>query len=369
MYFLAIPFSYSAANIRPNDMIAGMPAMSAISGMAHNVERLLRDQLEVPSLTGAAFSLVYFNLDRDIASPRRPPEKLGGGSDMILPALVDIRRAHGEAMLVVNFDISNQDEMDRFARLSSGQEGLARIESILNARLRFAGGEIFLGLAGEFGNSALNVGLHQAWGDVISLMLKAYPTQGLLIQDMSHLVTSAALERGVSTLDAMVELVYQSKLALKSNSIKASAAGIAPPASVGEAGDEPALSGSDTDTTIGPDTELDDLDDLELLDMGDEDLAADESDVTTLEASDSSSTYMGVLIPCAVGFHEVCAGHAGDGSYPHVYVESVLSLVRARSVPSVKRDISQAREPWQAHFWRWEHLPHHRLYRAVSFSK
>ena len=367
MYFLAIPFSYSAANIRPNDMIAGMPAMSAISGMAHNVERLLRDQLEVQSLTGKAFSLVYFNLDRDIASPRRPPEKLGGGSDMILPALVDIRRAHGEAMLVVNFDIPNQEDMDRFARLSCGQEGLARIESILNARLRFAGGEIFLGLSGEFGNSPLNVGIHQAWGDVLTLMLKAYPTQGLLIQDMSHLVTSAAIEGGLSTLDAMAELVYQSKLALKSNFKKASTSGNDhPPSSVGTAVDEQDLSGFGSDTEIGSYTELDDLD---VLDLGDEDLAGHESDVTTLEESTPEPAYLGVLIPCAVGFHEVCAGHEGDGSYPHVFVESVLSLVRARSVPSVKRDISQAREPWQAHFWRWEHLPHHRLYRAVSFSK
>lgn len=361
MYFLMIPFAYSAANIRPNDMVAGMPAMSAIAGMAHNVERLLRHQLEVPSLKGAAFSLVYFNLDRDSTSPRRPPEGLKGGSDMELPALMDIRRAHGEALLVVNFDIQQQDDMDRFAELSSGPDGLARIESILSANLRFAGGEVFIGLAGEFGNSALNLGVHQAWGDVLSLMLKAYPTQGLLIQDKSHLVSKMALESGVSTLQAMTELVYQSKLALKSNYTRSSPVEAVPTTQVSdvEHGQEPVVDVDSLDL---------DLDDFDLLDLDDSELVGDESVEIPISEPDSSP-YLGVLMPCAVGFHEVCAGLAGEGSYPHVYVESVLSLVRARAIPSVKRDISQEREPWQSHFWRWEHLPNHRLYRAVSFSK
>lgn len=361
MYFLMIPFTYSAANIRPNDMIAGMPAMSAIAGMAHNVERLLRQQLEVPSLTGPAFSLVYFNLDRDSASPRRPPEGLGGGSDMRLPALMDIRRAHGEAVLVVNFDIQQLEDMDRFAELSSGLEGVNRIESILNANLRFAGGEVFIGLPGEFGNSPLYLGIHQAWGDVVSLMLKAYPTQGILIQDKSQLVSNMALETGVSTLEAMTELVYQSKLALKSNYTKS--ATVQAVTTTQESGDELGL------VTVVVEADSLDLDDHDLLDLDDPDPICDEAVEAPIGEIESTPPYLGVLMPCAVGFHEVCAGHAGDGSYPHVYVESVLSLVRARALPSVKRDISQEREPWQAHFWCWEHLPNHRLYRAVSFSK
>lgn len=362
MYFLVIPFSYSAANIRPNDMIAGMPAMSAIAGMAHNVERLLRHELEVPSLTGESFSLVYFNLDRDSASPRRPPEGLGGGSDMKLPALMDIRRAHGEALLVVNFDIQQLDDMNRFAELSSGPDGLSRIESILNANLRFAGGEIFVGLPGEFGNSALNLGIQQAWGDVLSSMLKAYPTQGLLIQDKSQLVSKMALESGVSTLEAMTELVYQSKLAMKSNYAKS--------APVEATVTEVSVVEPGTDTVaVEADSVDQDRDDSDFFDLDDSDPLGDESVESPVEEQDSPPPYLGVLLPCAVGFHEVCAGHPGDGSYPHVYVESVLSLVRARALPSVKRDINQEREPWQAHFWRWEHLPNHRLYRAVSFYK
>ena len=358
MYFLTIPFRYSAANIRPNDMLAGMPAMSAIAGMAHNVQRLVRQQLEIPSFTSLAFSLVYFSLDRDSASPRRPPEGLGGGSDMKLPALMDIRRAHGEASLILSFDFTEPEDLELFSGLTSGSEGLGQLESVLSASLRFAGGEIFIGLPGEFGNSALNLGVQQSWADVLGQLQKAYPTQGLLIQDKSELVTATARERGLSSLEAMVELTYQSKLALKSN----------PKQSPAAAASAKAVE-SDLVAAILEEDSLD-LDDLDLLDLDDAAPAFDESAEAPSEDLDGQAPYLGVLMPCAVGFHEVCAGHAGEGSYPHVYVESVLSLVRARSIASVKRDIRQDREPWQAHFWRWEHLPTHRIYRAVRhFSK
>jgi hypothetical protein len=356
MYFLTIPFSYSAANIRPNDMIAGMPAMSAVSGMVHNVERLLRDQLDIPSFRCEAFSLIYFNLDRDIASPRRPPEGLGGGSDMKLPALVDIRRAHGEAMLVVNFQIPSDQDADRFAGLVTGPDGLAHVESILSARLRFSGGEMFFGLPGEFGNSPLNVGISQSWGEVLGSMRKAYPTQGLLVQDMHHLVTKTALDKGVSTLDAVADLIYQSKLAMKSGNKQT------PEAELNHPGVEIGQ-GVEGHETVDPD-------DMDLLDLEDGEVPEIDEDAKVMDETEGSNLYLGVLLPCAVGFHEVCAGHDGhSGCYPHVYVESVLSLVRIRSVASVARDIRQNRAPWQSHFWRWEHLPEHRLYRAVSFSE
>lgn len=355
MYFLTIPFSYSAANIRPNDMLAGMPAMSAVAGMAHNVERLVRQQLEIPSFTTQAFSLVYFNLDRDSASPRRPPEGLGGGSDMKLPALMDIRRAHGDAALIICFDFTAPEDLELFTGMCGGSEGLMQLESILSASLRFAGGEIFIGLPGEFGNSALNLGMQQSWEEVLRQLQKAYPTQGLLIQDKSDLVTMKARETGLSSLEAMVELTYQSKLALKSN----------PKLSVGSAA---SVSAAEPDLgAVTPGVDELDLDDLDLLDLDDSVPMDDESPDGPVDDLASPAPYLGVLMPCAVGFHEVCAGHAGEGSYPHVYVESVLSLVRARSIASVKQDVRQDREPWQAHFWRWEHLPTHRIYRATSF--
>ncbi|WP_274644909.1 type I-F CRISPR-associated protein Csy2 [Pseudomonas serbica] len=374
MYFLTIPFTYSASNIRPNDMIAGMPSMSAVAGMAHNLQRVMQTELGYTTFSSLAFSLIYFNIDRDIGTPRRPPQEPSKGS-MRMPGLMDIRRAHGQAALVVYFDVTDEHESNTLLNQLGESARVHALQHLLAGELRFAGGEVFIGTQGEFGNKSLTMFVEQDWSAVVSQLMTAYPTQGLLIQDMSHELSRAAQECGTSTLVALADLIYQSRLqreAKRQQSPRTESSAVmeacvsvdsTPLISEGleDQPDEPCgLSEESTSLSTDP---L--LDDDALFDYDDFDLDAmtDEAIVENAD-TDAGQPYVGVLLPCAIGFHEVCQPR-GDQHF----VESVLSLVRARILPSVKLDLSQSRAAWQTHFWRWEYLPAHRLYRAVSFAQ
>jgi hypothetical protein len=374
MYFLTIPFAYSASNIRPNDMIAGMPSMSATAGMVHNLQRVMRTELGYPTFTSLAFSLIYFNIDRDSGTPRRPPQEPAKGS-MRMPGLMDIRRAHGQAALVVYFDVTDEHESNTLLNQLGESARVQTLQHLLGGELRFAGGEVFIGTQGEFGNKPLSMFVEQDWSAVVSQLMTAYPTQGLLIQDMSQELSRAAQASGTNTLVALAELIYQSRLqreAKRQQSPRAESPAVngdatpdvaTPVSSEGaeEQPDEP-FGLPEEATSLSTYTALDDdalfdYDDFDLDAMTDE-VVADHSD------PDAGQPYVGVLLPCAIGFHEVCAPR-GDQHF----VESVLSLVRARILPSVKLDLSQSRAAWQTHFWRWEYVPAHRLYRAVTFAQ
>lgn len=343
MYFLSIPFSYSSANIRPNDMITGMPSMSAVAGMAHNVQRVMRDACGLESFTTLAFSLVYFSIDRDIAPPRRPPEAGDAkGEVMNLPGLMDIRKAHGEAALIVYFSIEDAADHAKLPEMTRRERGLSEVAQALSDSLRFAGGDIFLGLPGEFNNRPLMVEVDQTWDAVVSKMLNAYPTQGLLIEDQSRMIREKCRSDGLDSLRAMSALLFESK--------KQSRKELSSPPR------DPDLDQASNEVATGDATDYT-VDDL--LALAESDVEEDNDGVDP----DLSVRLLGTLIPAAVGFHEVCAPRGEQ-----VFVEGVLSVVKARVLPSVKLDLTQGRAPWQSHFWTWEHLPTHRLYRATSFS-
>lgn len=318
MQFLSIPFRYSSANTRPNDMLAGMPSISAVAGMAHNVQRLMQEKCGLKSFTTLAFSLVYFSIDRDIAPPRRPPEAgEAKGEVMILPGLMDIRKAHGEASLIVHFSIEDAADHSKLTEVMQKRQGMSDVEHALMTSLRFAGGDIFLGVPGEFGNSPMGIEIYQAWGYVLGRMLRSYPTQAFLIEDQSQLIREKCSADGLDSLTALTELLFESKKQARSpqNAKLSSSTQL----------DEQAIEGHGVDP-----------------------------DLTT--------RLLGTLLPAAVGFHEICEPRGEQ-----VFVESVISIVRAKRLSSVRLDLTQGLEAWQSHFWKWEHLPASRLYRATSF--
>lgn len=374
MYFLTIPFTYSASNIRPNDMIAGMPSMTATAGMAHNLQRVLQAEQGYTTFTSLAFTLIYFNIDRDVGTPRRPPQEPTKGT-MRMPGLMDIRRAHGQAALVVYFDLADGDELDAFLNQFGESARVQALQHVLGGELRFAGGEVFIGTQGEFGNKPLTMFVEQDWGSVLTQLMTAYPTQGLLIQDMSQELARAAQDAGKNTLATMADLIYQSRLQRQARrqqsprtessaaveAINPAVATLESRETLIEQPDE-AVGPSEVATPLSsePDCDADDLFDYDDFDL---DELTDGASVEHLDV-EAVQPYVGVLMPSAIGFHEVCQPR-GDQHF----VESVLSLVRARILPSVKLDLSQSRAAWQTHFWRWEYLPAHNLYRAVNFAQ
>jgi hypothetical protein len=213
---------------------------------------------------------------------------------------------------------------------------------------------VFIGTSGEFGNAPLALALHSEWRDVLKSLMRAYPTQGLLIQDMSHLITEQSSKAQSGALQSMTDLLYQSRLQRNSRTSQA------PATEQREA--EPTQQAIEPVKTI-PTAYI--LDDLESVNVDSLDMHELESE----EASDLDPDVMeplGTLLPNSVGFHGVCSPR-GD----QYFVEPVLSLVRARVLPSVMLDLNpemQDRYQWRSHFWRWQHLPEHQLYRAVSFA-
>jgi hypothetical protein len=317
MYFLTIPFSFSASNIRPSDMIAGMPALSAVGGMTHNIQRVFQHDLGFTSFEVKAFSLVYFSLDAHDSAPSRPCQGLKDGKPT-LPGLMDIRRGFGEAAVVLYFDVPELFEHKDFVELMASVAGERKVKNLLDMHIRFAGGEVQTGTLGEYGAHPFKTSVSLRWDDVLNTMMQAYPTQGLLLQDMSEALSHKALAEGTTTLEAMHALLLDAQEERYER----------------YSWPTPAASGDVHDQT--------------------------EPELDTVAAAPYT---VGTLLPAAIGFHEICEPR-GD----QYFVEPVLGLVKARSLPCVKLDLIENRANWQTHFWRWEHRIEHRLHRAVSFS-
>lgn len=366
MYFLTIPFSFSAANIRPNDMIAGMPALSAVGGMAHNIQRVFQSEFGLSSFEVSAFSLVYFNMDTQDSAPKRPMQGVKDGKPT-LPGLMDIRRGFGEAAVILYFDVQDTFEYKKFSELMSSVEGELRIKNLLDMHIRFAGGEIDTGTMGEYGGHEFKTFLAQHWEDALRKMMRAYPTQGLLLQDMSAELSKKALAEGVTSLEAMHSLLLESQVERYERFSKEKQ----PPIQVGERVEFPAdhKAITNSETVVAPLEPVEELvmDDDYFLKLLSEDFqdSVEYLDESTPQdtSEDSVIQYLGTLLPAVVGFHEICEPRGQQ-----YFVEPVLSLVRARVLPSVTLDITQGRAAWQNHFWCWQHLLEHQLHRTVSFS-
>lgn len=336
MNFLKIPFVYSATNIRPNDMNAGLPSMTAISGMAHRVQCIMREQLGITTFAVRAFSIIYFNMNKDVGTPRRPPQKIKG-NDAEMPALFDFRRAHGEAELVVAFDVISDDDFVALSELIGRNDF---VQEVFSAGLRFAGGEVFIGTSGEFGN--LNYGVHisKDWDSALNSMMRAYPTKGQLIQCKQKLLSDHARKNGLVTMKALMDICFQSKKEI-----------------------------SDSKKRLDPEGNQERLLNPESFSVTDEDLGLSDFDepleVTEEEDSvEDDRPYLGMLMPATIGYHELCKPR-GD----QYFVEPVLSLVRARILPSLKRDLLDFRESWQDHFWEWKYLPNLNLHIATKYNQ
>lgn len=333
MDFIKIPFIYSSANIRPNDMIAGMPAISAVAGMSHRVQCIFREDLGIPTFCTQGFSIVYYSIDRDLGTPRRPPQKQI--KDVLeMPSLHDIRRAHGEAELIIAFTISEDSDYSEFSSLLRDRLGIV-VESF-NAGLRFAGGEVFIGTRGEFGSVDYSVSVVSDWSSALSQMMRAYPTRGQMIESKHQLLSEHAKKLQVTTLKALFDLCISSKREAYA----------------------PHTANSMESTPIKEENVTSLFDDL---DTSFEDF--DDGHAESEKEDELEQEYLGMLLPAATGFHEICEPRAEQ-----YFVEPVLSLVRARILPSVKRDIIDGRADWKDHFWKWNFLPAHHLHYATNFN-
>lgn len=357
MYFMTIPFSFSASNIRPSDMIAGMPALSAVGGMTHNIQRVFQNDLGFTSFHVMAFSLVYFNLDAQDSSPKRPMQGMKDGKPT-LPGLMDIRRGFGEAAVVLYFDVPDLFEHKDFAELMASKDGEYQVKNLLDMHIRFAGGEVSTGTQGEYGSQEFKTFIAQRWEDVLSKMMRAYPTQGLLLQDMSQELSQKALAEGTTSLEAMHALLMASQVERYERYAKPKPVN---PSVEPEVVDTPLIVEAEPEPVMG-EVVMDDDFFRQLLSAPAEDANPDDES-STPEAESPAPQAVGTLLPAAIGFHEICEPRGQQ-----YFVEPVLGLVRARILPSVKLDISEGRADWQTHFWRWQHLVEHRLHRAVTFS-
>jgi hypothetical protein len=357
MYFMTIPFSFSACNIRPSDMIAGMPALSAVGGMTHNIQRVFQNDLGFTSFKVMAFSLVYFNFDAQDSAPKRPMQGMKDGKPT-LPGLMDIRRGFGEAAVVLYFDVPDLFEHKDFAELMASIDGESQVKTLLDMHIRFAGGEVSTGTLGEYGGHEFKTFIARRWDDVLNKMMRAYPTQGLLLQDMSQELSQKALAEGTTSLEAMHALLLTSQVEryeryAKTKPVK--------PSVVAEVV-ETSLTASDAPEPVMDEVVMDDDFFRQLLSAPADEPHSDDDTLET-EAESPSHQAVGTLLPAAIGFHEICEPRGQQ-----YFVEPVLGLVKARILPSVKLDISEGRADWQTHFWRWQHLVEHRLHRAVTFS-
>lgn len=349
MYFMTIPFSFSASNIRPSDMIAGMPALSAVGGMTHNIQRVFQNDLGFSSFTVMAFSLVYFNLDAQDSAPKRPMQGMKDGKPT-LPGLMDIRRGFGEAAVVLYFDVPDLFEHKDFAELMNSKDGELQVKNLLDMHIRFAGGEVLTGTLGEYGAHVFKTFVSQRWEEVLTKMMQAYPTQGLLLQDMSQALSHKAQTEGTTSLEAMHALLLASQVERYERYAKPRSRQQMP-------------SSADQQAPVMDELVMDDGFFRQVLSAKvDDQLMTGDGD-TAQGAEDLATHSVGTLLPAAIGFHEICEPRGQQ-----YFVEQVLGLVKARTLASVKLDLTQGRADWQTHFWRWQHLAEHRLHRAVTFS-
>ncbi|MBB4865311.1 hypothetical protein HNP46_004192 [Pseudomonas nitritireducens] len=348
--FLSIPFSYSAANIRPNDMIAGMPSMSAVGGMVHNIQRVIRDYFGWNTFKTGAFSLVYFSLDRDKGTPRRPPQEPAGGL-MTMPSLMDIRRAHGKAAITICITFEDESERQAFDELLASEIGTLQINQALSSSLRFAGGSVFLGLPGEHYDQPLDLAVSSDWMDILRSYARAYPTQGLLIEDMSQELGQKARSEDTTVLKAMTAMIYQSALLRPWTS--------------------PNVPDLDEPLAVQPTFDIVKAEGVEpnrhkfqQVDSGDiglgEYVLAEEVNEIPAYLTES---YQGLLLPAVVGFHGVCSPRGGQH-----FVEPALSVIRAVNLDTIRDSVTLYQQDWRRSFWAYEHVPEHYLYRVTGYQ-
>jgi hypothetical protein len=340
MSFLIIPFRFSASNFRPNDIVSGAPSLNAISGMSHNVQRVISGDLGISSFQVDAFSIVFFSVDLDKSTIKRPTDR----KKMDNQSLDDIRRGRGEAALVLKYSVASDDDFTRFVASMDDDS----LYWALSAELRFAGGETFIGTRGEFGVSSLPLSVEDDWAATIKKLMKAYPTQGQIWEDKKSLITAYSAQEGKTALDAMLELLelsnYQQKKSF-SKLIVRDEAEVTPAADGG--GDN-----NNDESAISTDDDFD----LDAIEMSDLPVISIESPKRKIQ-----DEYVGILLPVSNGFHEI--GESRDGQY---FGESILSLVRSRVLGSLLRSLNDGSETWGHHFWRQEYLPHHKIHRSVS---
>lgn len=323
--------------------------MSAIAGMAQNAERIFRE-MGLKSLSVEAFSWVLFNLDRDEHAPRRPAQEVRKGQ-AILPALMDIRRGHGEAALVLSIHTEQSTDYDELCRLMLDEP--QRLNSYLENDLTMAGAAIFLGLMGEFQSTSIGVAMHETFADVVKSYLRAYPTKGLLMQDMSRHLSEHALHTQQAPLDALLDCLYASQ---RQRSL---ADRVDPPLNEDKAPDN-------IDKTVKAGEDANPKDDIwgDFFNLDLNVLAEEAIDIETKDCEEDVSLleeYQGILLPTAVGYHEICAPQG-----QRHFVEPVMSLIRARVLTSVLKELKESSQSWEHHFWVWEHLPRYRIFRALS---
>lgn len=355
MAFLSIPFVFTGCNLRHNETVCGMPSMTAIAGMAINAERVL-SEMGMPSLRVNAFSWVLFSLDRDQHAPRRPAQEVRKGQ-AILPALMDIRRGHGEAALVLNLCAKESSDYTRLCQFLLDEPQC--LSSRLETELTMAGGDVFLGLPGEFQLRPLSLGLYEQFSDVLKAYLRSYPTKGLLIQDMSHQLSEQAVRFNKVPLDALLDCLYASQQQRSPHAMRQQQASQTVEAPV------TSMAIENIADPIPPtvDDLWGDLFDHDFETLADEGASTFEDQEDVEEEQDSSllNDYQGILIPTAIGYHEICPSQG-----QRYIVEPVISLVRARVLASALKELKEHPHAWEKQCWAWQHLPAYRLYRAIS---
>ncbi|MBB4865332.1 hypothetical protein HNP46_004213 [Pseudomonas nitritireducens] len=339
MYFLTLPFNFSASNLKASDFMVGMPAMTAAAGMAHKAQCIMKEELGLKTFEFKAFSLIYFSLDRDSSAPRRPPQEARhAGAEMVLPSGVDIRRGAGEAALTLYFTLKDDADFEPFEHLLSQESN--RLARALTAGLRFAGGSVVLGLPGEGGSTAIQVFMSQTWEAALRRLVRAYPTKGLVIQCESELFSQRAKELDDSPVEAMCDLLYRSRLQRYE-----------------EIGTVAAV---DEMTSAAELLVSDDLFDLDAFSL---DLDMAHLDSPEFQVGLADEPYLGILLPNQVGYHQILVGQDEER-----VVEPVGSIVRAKILPSALTDLTLAREHWSRHFWEWHPQYTDNLYITLGYS-
>lgn len=342
MFFLTIPFAFSEANLRTTDYMLGMPSMTSVSGMADRSVQLINDALGLQSIKLDAFSIVYFGLGRDQYGPKRPAQmSRNEGADVITPSAVDIRRGNGEAALTLLLSVGCDDEFKVFSQHME-PEISSKVLQALVANLRFAGGTIDIGLKGEFGQDEMGLFITPAWATTLKRFMRAYPTAGLLIEDVSSMISDEIGDGDGEVLDAMLQLIYTSRVQRY----------------------------AEVKPILGDEYPREQPFELEEMDFADGEEFEFDLDLALVVSDEPNhglpqeEEYLGVIIPSAVGYF---------GITPVVEdcqtAESAASLVRAKILPSAALDLSEHRQTWHKHFWKWRYLEESRLYRCSALEE
>lgn len=352
--FLVIPFDFYATNVRPNDLVCGAPTMSAVAGMAHQLQRLMRSRCKLPSFVSEAFSLTLFEFDPEAGAVYFPPQKMRGAkATMATP--FDTRRVNGKACLTVKVSVSKEDHSNLMRQIYNRPK---TTKSLLGSELRFAGGTIEVLSIGD--SPGLNLDLHLAvhWRDVVKAMTDAFPSRGMLIECKSKLLSEQALASGSTALKTMLALLHESS---KERLPKTAFTTSDPKNQSSEIGK------GDGSVEDGDTTALDDLlfGDFDTLSAAADAIVVSDDLGRDGSCADQDSVYLGVLLPLCVGFHQI-----GQPRGDQHFVEPVLSLARLRSIRSVRAELSRSpsSDAWRRHFWRWESISEHRVHRSISYE-